>query len=174
MRKRKAVFLDRDGTINKDKGYTYKIEDFKFIDGSVSAIRMLNEAGFKVIVITGQSGIGRGYYTVYDMQRVHDHMLLELNKNGARVDKIYFCHHAPEDNCLCRKPSPAMIIKAMKDFRLDPNNCFMVGDKDEDVKAGKAAGCKSILVQTGRDKKSEHADFVFKDLLSAVRDGILL
>lgn len=173
MEKGKAVFLDRDGTINKYKQYVHKIEEFEFIEGAISAIRLLNDSGYKVIVVTNQSGISHGLYTLYDMQKLHDYMCLELEKCGARIDKIYFSHYHQSVNHPTRKPNPGMILKGINDFDLDPKKCYMIGDTDKDMKAGKSAGCTTILVRTGKDRESSNADFVAKNIFEAV-DKIIL
>jgi D-glycero-D-manno-heptose 1,7-bisphosphate phosphatase len=148
----KAVFLDRDGVINEEIGYVSKIEDLKLISRSAEAIRTLNQNGFKVIVITNQSGIARGYFTKDDVERLHSELAQRLKNQDAYIDAFYFCPHHPKDGCLCRKPSPQMLLDARDDFDLDLNASFMVGDKISDVKTGLNAGCTSILVLTGYGK----------------------
>jgi len=168
----KAVFLDRDGVINVDKGYVHRIEDFKFIDGVIPALQRLSGSDFRLFVITDQSGIGRRYYTEKDMENVHSHMLRELSKKGIVIDRIYYCPHAPEDNCGCRKPSPLLLRNAKNDFGIDLKRSFFIGDKTKDIQAGKSAGCKAILVLTGKQGKDAEfkvePDFVAKNLMEAV------
>ena len=106
--KNKAVLLDRDGTINIDYEYISKVEDFKFLPDSIKALKLLSSTYYKLIIISNQSGIGRGYYTIEDYNKVTNYMLKELKKNNIRIDKIYFCPHAPEENCECRKPNIKM------------------------------------------------------------------
>lgn len=156
MAKRRAVFLDRDGTINKEKEYLHRVEDFEFIPGAPEAIRLLNSAGFLVIVVTNQSGIGRGYYGEDAVRSLHRFMDRELARHGARVDAYYFCPHHPDRGigeyrreCGCRKPLPGMLLKAADDFTIDMNASFIIGDKMADLEAGIAAGCRPILVRTG-------------------------
>lgn len=173
MEKSKAVFLDRDGTINTHKQYVDKVEDFKFIEGSISAIRLLNDFGYKVIVVTNQSGISHGLYTMKDMQDVNNHMCLELVKSGAKIDKIYFSHYHQTVNHHTRKPNPGMLLQGIKDFNIDLETSYMIGDSDRDMKAGKSAGVKTILVQTGKIFDSENADYVCDNLLDAVKTVVL-
>lgn len=168
----RAIFLDRDGTINEDLGYVYKEKDFKFIQGSLKALKKLSKTNFKVIIITSQSGIGRGYYSYKDFLKLTNHMLDEFKKEKVRVDAVYFCHHAPEDMCECRKPKTKMIEEAAKRFNIDLEESFVIGDKTSDILMGQRAGCKTILVLTGnagKDGKFEvKPDFVVKNLLEAV------
>lgn len=151
-----AVFLDRDGTINVEKDYLHRIEDFEFIPGVPDAIRRLNQAGFKVFVVTNQSGIARGFFELAQVEQLHAHMDLLLGKLGARIDGYYLCPHHPEagageylTDCLCRKPHPGLLLQAAEEHQLNLAASFMIGDKPADLEAGRAAGCCSILVQTG-------------------------
>lgn len=168
----KAVFLDRDGTIAEDVNYCRRPEDFHLFPWTPKAIRLLNEAGFKVIIITNQSGIARGYFTEETLARIHEKMLKELTEQGARIDGVYYCPHHPDDNCECRKPKTALFHRAAKDFNLDFKNSWVVGDSWRDVEAGKRIGAKTILLLTGPDSQSTlsdrpSADFVAEDLLQA-------
>lgn len=176
---RRAVFLDRDGTINIEKEYLYRIADFEFIPGAVDAIRMLNEAGFLVIVVTNQSGVARGYYSEEDVENLHRHINRELEKSGARVDAWRYCPHHPEGRgsyalpCNCRKPLPGMLKEAIDHYAIDPGTSFMIGDKLADISAGLAAGCRTILVRTGYGADEERRvscdTFVFDNLLGGVK-----
>lgn len=176
---KRAVFLDRDGTINIEKDYLYQIRDFEFIPGTEEAIRLLNQAGFMVIVVTNQSGVARGYYTEEDVESLHRHIDRELGKYGAHVDAWYYCPHHNSGRgsyalpCNCRKPLPGMLRKAAERYGIDLGNSFMIGDKLADVEAGLAAGCSTILVRTGYGAKEEQqltsSTAVFTDLLSAVK-----
>ena len=152
-----AVFLDRDGTLNVDKGYVHRIEDWEWIPGAIGAITMLKKAGFLVIVITNQAGIARGYYDEADMTHLHAIINMELQKHGATIDGFYHCPHHPEfgaiRECECRKPMPGMIDKASQDFDIDLGRSWLVGDKASDIQAGLATGIKSILVLTGYGNK---------------------
>lgn len=153
---RPAVFLDRDGTINIEKDYLWRIEDFEFIPGAPEAIRSLNEAGFAVVVVSNQSGVARGYFGIPEVERLHAHMIRELQRQGARIDGVYFCPHHPEQgagafrvDCQCRKGRPGMLLQAAHELGLDLAASYMVGDKWADVEAGRSAGCRSLLVRTG-------------------------
>lgn len=153
---RKAVFLDRDGTINVEKDYLHRIEDFEFIPGAPEAIKKLKDAGFLVIVVTNQSGVGRGYYTLQDVERLHEHIQKKLSEAGTSIDAFYVCPHHPtkgvgeyKKDCDCRKGSPGMLLKAAREFDIDLSRSYMVGDKEADVEAGENAGCRSIMVLTG-------------------------
>lgn len=147
----KAVFLDRDGTINVDKGYVHHIEDWEWIPGAIESIAALNHAGYLVIVVTNQAGIARGYYTDKEVAALHEWMNRELVKHGARIDGFYYCPHHPEfsDECKCRKPLPGLLLQAKRDLDVDFANSWLIGDKHSDVQAGLAAGVKPILVMTG-------------------------
>ena len=136
----KALFLDRDGVINEDAGYVCEIKDFKFIDGIFDALREFAKAGYKLFVVTNQSGIGRGYYTQEQFDALNKFMLESFKKEQIFITKVYFCPHAPEQKCTCRKPNPKMILDACKEFEIDLENSLMIGDKPSDVEAGKRAG----------------------------------
>lgn len=143
---RRAVFLDRDGTIARDVHYCRCLDDFVLLPGVPQAIGLLNEHGFKVVVITNQSGIARGYLTEETLHLIHLKMRDELQKHGASVDAIYFCPHHPDDNCECRKPRPTLIFKAAKDLDIDLRLSYMVGDDIKDVEAGRSAGCRTVWI----------------------------
>ena len=147
-----VVFLDRDGVVNTDIGYLWRREDLAWIPGAPEAIRLFNERGWPVVVITNQSGVARGYYREEDVQSLHLWMNAELNKLGARIDAFYFCPHHPKGavteytrECDCRKPQPGMILQAMEDWQADPATSFLIGDKDSDVAAATAAGIQGYL-----------------------------
>lgn len=158
---KRAVFVDRDGTINEEKEYLYRTEDFAFIPGAPEAIRLLNEAGFLVIVVSNQSGVARGYYTEEDVHLLHRHIAALLEQSGARVDAWYYCPHHPAGRgsyalpCRCRKPLPGMLLEAARRFDIDLESSFMIGDKLVDMQAGAAAGCRPILVRTGYGAQEE-------------------
>lgn len=155
--KQKAVFLDRDGTINVYKDFLTDIDDFELIPGVADAIKKINALGYLAIVITNQPVIARGEISWDQLEEIHNKMETELGKEGAYLDGIYFCPHHPHKGyngeivelkieCDCRKPKPGMILKATKDFNIDLNQSYMLGDSENDIKAGIAAGCKSILL----------------------------
>jgi histidinol-phosphate phosphatase family protein len=145
----KAVFLDRDGTIAKDVHYCRRVEDFELLPTVPEAVKLLNDNGFKVVVITNQSGIARGYFTEETLARIHQKLKNELVKCGAHVDVIYYCPHHPDDGCDCRKPGTVLFHKAAKDLDIDFKTSYMVGDMQMDIDAGKALGCKTVLLTTG-------------------------
>ena len=177
---RPAVFLDRDGTINVEKEYLYRIEDFEFISGAPAAIKKLKDAGYLVIVVTNQSGVARGYYSLDDVDHLHVHIQNELYQHGTSVDAFYICPHHPTEGtgeyrqeCGCRKPNPGMLLKAVADFNIDLGKSFIIGDKIADVDAGVKAGCIPIMVLSGhgqRDslKLTDDKIFVCENISAAV------
>jgi D-glycero-D-manno-heptose 1,7-bisphosphate phosphatase len=181
---KKAVFLDRDGTINVEKDYLVRPEEFEFIPGAPEAIARLKRAGFLVIVVTNQSGVARGYFSIDDVRRLHDHLQQQLIAAGTAIDDFYLCPHHPDHGvgkykteCDCRKGRPGMLLQAAADHGIDLRCSYMVGDKLADVEAGKAAGCSPILVLTGygqheAEKLPAGTVPVVADLLAAV-DHIL-
>jgi D-glycero-D-manno-heptose 1,7-bisphosphate phosphatase len=172
----KAIFLDRDGTINIERNYLYKSEDFVLIKGTIEAIRIFRTLGYKIIVITNQAGVARGYYSESDVEKLHNYIDDELKKEGTSVDAYYYCPHHLEGivtkyavECECRKPKTGMIEKAATDFNINLADSIIVGDKEIDVQTGKKAGIKySILVRSGHpvDESSTLADEVHDDLIS--------
>lgn len=177
-RKGMAVFLDRDGTVNVDYGYVSRSEDVKLLLGVGEAIRELNQAGIPVFILSNQSGVGRGLYGLEAVSLVNREVELQLGRIGAAVKAFYFCPHAPEDECECRKPKLGMLKQAQREWGVDLTNAYVVGDKAADVELGKNAGGKGIVVLTGQTRQEEIAswpvqpDFVARDLLEAV-DWIL-
>jgi D-glycero-D-manno-heptose 1,7-bisphosphate phosphatase len=154
--KKTAVFLDRDGTINVDKGYLHRVEDFEFISGAPQAIARLNAAGFVVLVVSNQAGIARGYFEPQAVEILHEYLQSELAHFGAHIDGFYFCPHHPTEgqgqyrrDCDCRKGKPGLLLQAAEEHDIDLAQSYMVGDKASDVEAGVAAGCTSLLVLTG-------------------------
>jgi D,D-heptose 1,7-bisphosphate phosphatase len=148
--KKPAAFLDRDGTLNHDHGYTFRIEEFRWIEGAKEAIRQLNDAGYLVFIVTNQAGIARGYYDAAAVDNLHDWMQGELASLGAHVDDIRYCPHHPEGIvpelsivCDCRKPKTGMLISLIEQWHPDLSRSFMLGDSDKDVEAGAAVGLRS-------------------------------
>lgn len=173
----KAVFLDRDGVINEDFGYVHRIEDFKLIPRAIDGLRLLKE--FTLVVITNQSGIGRGYYAEKDFLKLNEHMLKILKKEGIAIEKVFYCPHHPKEMCDCRKPSTRFVKEAQKEFNIDLSRSFVIGDHPYDIEMGRKAGCRSIYVLTGHglkhDSKDVNADFIAKDLYEAagwIMDGL--
>ena len=138
----KALFLDRDGVINVEKDYLYKIEDFEFIDGIVSLCKHYQEKGYLLFVVTNQSGIARKYYSENDFNRLTTWMLDQFKIKGVLISKVYFCPHHPQisGECNCRKPKPGMLLQAKDEYNLDMKNSVIIGDKERDIEAGYNAG----------------------------------
>ena len=173
----RAVFLDRDGTINEEVIYLSSVEQFRMLSGASKAIRMLNQKGWLVIVITNQSGLARGYFTEEELAVVHQKMKAALDGEGAQIDAIYVCPHQPEDGCSCRKPGTALFEQAAQEFDIDLSRSYAIGDKITDLLPGARLGCRTILVLTGhgqeqlenRDGWEAEPDHIAPDLLSAVQ-----
>jgi len=144
-----AVFLDRDGTINEEMGYINHLSRFRLLPGSAEAIARLNRAGLKVVVVTNQSGVARGYFPLSLLEEVHRLMLAQFHQAGARVDGIYVCTHAPDAGCSCRKPRPGLILQAARELDLDVGRSFVVGDRFNDLETAANAGAQGILVKSG-------------------------
>lgn len=152
----RAVFFDRDGTLNEEVHYLHKIEDFKWIEGVIDAIKYCNDNGYLAIVITNQSGVARGYYPESDIMKLYDWMNDDLAKYGAHLDGIYYCPHHPTGkvrkyaiDCDCRKPKPGMLFKAQKDHNIDLKSSYLIGDGVRDVECAEAAGVKGIRYTGG-------------------------
>ena len=154
--KSKALFLDRDGTLNVEKNYVYKVEDFEFTDGIIELIKAYQKDGFLIFVITNQAGIARGYYTEQDYQVLTEWMTGMLKSYGIKITKVYHCPHHPEvtGKCECRKPSPGMILDAINEFNINPSKSVLIGDKKSDILAGENAGIgKNLFIQHLLGKK---------------------
>ncbi len=143
----KAIFLDRDGTLNEDSGYTYRPESFSLLPGVAEGLVRLK--GYKLFIVTNQSGIGRGYYSEEDMHEYNRRMLLELERWGIRIEKIYFCPHTPEEGCDCRKPSPKFLMQAQQEYSIDLGLSYVIGDHPGDILLAHNAGCRGIYLLTG-------------------------
>ena len=146
-----VAFLDRDGVLNVDHGYVHRPERLEWVAGAPEAVRLLNEAGIPVIVITNQSGVARGYFGETDVRQFHAHVQEQLRARGAHVDAFYYCPHHPQGTvaefaiaCDCRKPKPGMLERAARDFAVDRRRSFLIGDKDDDVAAAAAFGVRGI------------------------------
>jgi len=185
---RKAVFLDRDGVITEDPPhYAHRLDQLHIVPGSARAIRLLNIRTFHTIVITNQSGVAQGYYTEDDVE-IFNNVIKSLiaESSGAHIDAISYCPHHPDAlveryriSCDCRKPKPGMILAAAQRYSLALEQSFVVGDKWSDIDAGRAAGCKTVLVLTGHGKEEYshnpegHADYIADNLLDAVEHYII-
>ncbi len=144
--KSKAIFLDRDGTINIDYGYVYKIDDLELIEGVQEALNIFYNAGYLLIVISNQSGVARGYYSMEECSSFNAALSDKVEKGGAKITDFFICPHIDEDNCLCRKPKSYMIEEAIERYNIDRGYSYMFGDKASDIEAGEGAGVKSFLI----------------------------
>ena len=163
----KVVFLDRDGVINIEKNYLYKIEDFEFINGVFSSLTYLQNLGYKFIIITNQSGIGRGYYTIEQYNKLTIWMKEQFKLNGINISGVFCCPHSPNENCNCRKPKIDMIIQASKILDIDYKNSWLIGDKDSDIQTAYNANIpNTIQVETGHnfDKEKSSATYVINSI----------
>ena len=154
---RKAVFFDRDGVLNIDKGYLSRIEDFQWIPGAKEALAMLTQQGYMIIVVTNQSGVARGYYTEDDVKTLHTWMCQDVALSGGLITAVYYCPYlegapvkAYDKKSDWRKPAPGMVLQAMKDYDIDASQSFMIGDMPRDVECGERAGIQGYLFQGGR------------------------
>ncbi|MFC1925987.1 D-glycero-beta-D-manno-heptose 1,7-bisphosphate 7-phosphatase [Chloroflexota bacterium] len=171
---RKAVFLDRDGTIARDAPYCHREEDFEILPTVPQGIKLLKEHAFRVIVITNQSGIARGYFTEEILSRIHQKMKDELNRYDTQVDAIYFCPHHPDEGCECRKPKPGLLLQAAEEMDIALQSSYMVGDNEKDIEAGRAAGCKTVFVTTGPNqeiskRQNNTPDYIAENLYEATK-----
>ena len=154
------VFLDRDGVINVERGtYTTTIDEWEWASGAFDGLRKLKDAGFKVIVITNQACIAKGLQTEKGLAELHAFMLDEIKKNGGDILRIYHCPHQTSDGCSCRKPEPGMILQAAREFGIDLSKTFMVGDSLRDMEAGRKAGTRTILIDSGPGADSSRTQF---------------
>jgi D-glycero-D-manno-heptose 1,7-bisphosphate phosphatase len=175
--RRPAVFLDRDGTLNKEVNYLHTVENFEWVPGAQDAIRRVNDLGMPVLVVTNQSGVARGYYEEADVDRLHAWMNDQLDAIGAHVDAFYYCPYHPNGAVEqyralshCRKPNPGMFEEAIQEWRVDPSGSFVVGDKNSDLLPGNELGMTTILVRTGHGDTEDEtvADHVVPDVGAAV------
>lgn len=142
----KAIFLDRDGTINIDHGYVFEPSKLEFIAGVIESLQKLAEAGYLLIVITNQSGVGRGYFDETQANRFNNYLSIRLKEFDVSITDFFMCVHSPEEFCNCRKPSPMMINAAIEKYNINASESFMLGDKESDVQAGRNAGVASMLI----------------------------
>lgn len=149
--KNKAIFLDRDGVLNKELGdYVCRVEDFKVLEHNYVTLKQLQDKGYILIVITNQGGLAKGWYSRETLNAMHDHLKASYEANGVHFAEIYYCNHHPEYNgkCLCRKPGSLMLEKALARFEIDPSASYFIGDRERDVIAGELAGVKGILINS--------------------------
>jgi D-glycero-D-manno-heptose 1,7-bisphosphate phosphatase len=168
----RAAFLDRDGTIMEDTNYVGNVERVILIPSAAQALRRLSDAGYRLFVVTNQSGVGRGYFPREAVEQIHAHLDEQFGKSGVRFTRYYVCPHHPEDNCDCRKPKPRFLREAADEFGLDLAQCYMVGDRPSDIQTGINAGTRTILVLTGAGRETlangeVKADFVAADIAQA-------
>ena len=179
-KKLKAIFLDRDGTINVDIGYNYKISDFAFEKNALSGLKLLQKNGYSFFIVTNQSGIGRGYYTKKDFEKFNGHLVAQLQENGIEIVRTFFCPFHPiaglgkyKRDSHFRKPNCGMLEQAQKEFPIDKNKSWMIGDKWSDVKTGKNFGIRTVLLKNGKNASDvEHqteTEYITNDLAGAAR-----
>lgn len=165
----KAIFLDRDGTLCEEVNYLSRPADLRLYDFSADAVKLLRNKGFLIIVITNQSGIGRGFFDEKTLHLIHQKLTADLASQGTKLDAIYFCPHISADQCVCRKPKTGLIEEALEDFSIDPANSWMIGDKASDIETGFNAGMHTALVLTGygrseSEKLSRPAELIGQNL----------
>jgi len=174
---KKVIFLDRDGVINKFPGYYKYVESesgFEFLPGSLEAISLLTRSGYDIFVVSNQAGVTKGIYSQQTLDNITEIMLREIESNGGKIKKVLYCIHTDDQKCGCRKPKTGLITEAIRNIdSIDLRSTFLVGDSIRDMKTGKAAGCKTILVLSGRAKIENKAewelqpDFIVRNLLEA-------
>ncbi len=179
MNRVKAVFLDRDGTINYERNYVHKIEDFELIPGTLEALRLLTDNNIKIYIITNQAGIARGYFTEEQFHDLTRYMLNCFEKNECKIEEVLYCPHHPDgtipeytQKCLCRKPGTKLIEDVMKKEKLNASEIALVGDRDSDIGAGLRLGITTYLVLTGYGSEHQNdikADYISPDMLSAIK-----
>ncbi len=173
MKSSKALFLDRDGVINIDKNFVYKIEDFEFIDGIFEICKFFQDRGFKIFVITNQSGIGRGYYSEEEFLKLTNWMIEQFKNESVIIDKVYYCPHHPTKargeykiKCECRKPGAGMILTAKEEFNLNLEKSILIGDKERDILSGESAGIGTNILFDGSEDKISISKLKAKELLN--------
>jgi D-glycero-D-manno-heptose 1,7-bisphosphate phosphatase len=172
---KRAIFLDRDGTLIEEVNFLHRIEDLRFFPFTEEAVSILKKAGFLLLVVTNQSGIGRGIFSADNMVQIHEAIQRRLN---GRIDRFYFCPHLPEQRCECRKPNTGMIQQAMRDFSIDLENSWIIGDKKLDVELGFNSKMNTCLVLTGYGNAELHKlerqpSLIAENLLEAARKIVL-
>ena len=163
----KTIFLDRDGVVNKEVRYLYKLSDFEFIDGIFDTCLYFQKLGYEIVIVTNQSGITRGYYNENDYQKLTEWMLGQFNDNGINILDTFYCPHGPESLCECRKPKPGMLIEAKHKYNISMKDSWMIGDSESDIKAANAAGISNtILVRSGHlvDESNSNSKFTIDSI----------
>jgi heptosyltransferase-2 len=159
-----TVFLDRDGTLNADTGYVKSPEAFTLLPGVGAALAALKQGGARLVVVTNQSGVGRGYFSVKDLEAIHTKLRLLLAEAGVTLDALYFCPHHPDDRCHCRKPARGMVDRALAELQVELSRAYVVGDSARDVELAKQVGARAVLVMTGPSGAEALADLTARDL----------
>lgn len=171
---RPFIFFDRDGTLIEDRGYTYRLADYAPLAGAYEAVADARAAGFGVAIVTNQSGIARGKFTSDDLGRFHAHLEADFAAHGAPLDAVFFCPHAPDAGCACRKPAPGLLQRAQQTLGADLARSWVIGDRALDVELAARAGCRAVLVATGegaRERANLPPDTRFaSDVRAAVRE----
>jgi D-glycero-D-manno-heptose 1,7-bisphosphate phosphatase len=150
---KRAIFLDRDGTLIEDKGYVHKIEDFELLPGVITGLKLLKNKDYLFFIITNQSGIGKGLYNKADFYKFNNYLLTKLNENNIKIEKTCFCPHIPEDNCECRKPKTKYIEEIANEFEINLHKSWVIGDHLSDTVMGLNSGCQTIYLLTGHGKE---------------------
>jgi D-glycero-D-manno-heptose 1,7-bisphosphate phosphatase len=167
---KKAIFLDRDGVINKEVNYLYRIESFEFINGIFESCLYFQKLGYIIIIITNQSGISRNFYTDNEYQKLSEWMLDEFSKHGIIIQDTFYCPHGPESNCRCRKPKPGMFLEAKKKYNINMKESWMIGDSEIDIRSANDANIQNtILVRSGKkiNEPSSNAKFILDSIKDA-------
>lgn len=173
----RVVLLDRDGTIVVDRGYLDNAAGLEFLPGAAEGLRLLYAEGYRLVVITNQSGIGRGLFELERLHEMNARLTAMVEEAGARLAGIYWCPHAPEDDCACRKPEPGLILQAAEELGFDPAHAVVIGDKDSDIESGRRVGATTVLIAANRaaaGARAAGADVVAADLLAAASAVIAL
>lgn len=151
----KAIFLDRDGVINFERGYTHRLEDFKILPDLMEVLTLFQKNGYHLIIVSNQSGIAKGLYKQADVEVLHAYLLEEFKKNNIKISEVYYCVHHPDvSKCICRKPDSLFVEKGLARFNIDPKRSYFIGDKDRDAEAAEKAGVKGILIEANISLKT--------------------
>lgn len=173
MSSRRFVLLDRDGTLIAERNYLARVEDVELLPGTAPGLRLLQDAGLGLVVLTNQSGLGRGYFDLAALNAVHAHLAQLLASQGVSLDGIYVCPHTPDEDCACRKPKTELVRRAAEELHFDPAESFVIGDKPCDIELGRQIGATTFLVRTGYgviwEREGLQTDYVVDDVLAGAR-----